>query len=387
MPLSRGHRLTGALQITRNEFSQPFLVATPSQLRDAHIIDAVPSESQSPIPTGVHSQLLAESSTQSQSQAATQAAAFSQDAANSPPAMPPPPPIIPPFPSPPTQAPTPPPGTLHPDDLSTLTALTQVLSTQFDAAPPHTVQRLAELIQSPKQYYKSLPKYLRAVQRVLSVSSPISCFPLPQHPSETLANGTGGGGGSAGALGMLGSDESLGGALLTPIPWLTPTPLTEDTGGVNGSLSSEDGSSGAINGVSQGELLRHEQELNIIPATQVASPPRVSGPEEPRTTASQGPPSLGPADVGPQPAGTVFPDPPKSAEDIGSPPSFSMANAAAAAAAAAAADEDDRMKDADDNTPTEKQDEPVEGDEKAEAQEAKEDEDMQMDEGGTDEKK
>jgi hypothetical protein len=90
---------------------------------------------------------------------------------------------------------------------------------------------------------------------VLSVSSPSTAFPLPQNtelPNGGLQNGFG-----------LGSDESLGGALLTPIPWLT--------GGGEGHALSPDAAE---------------------------------------------PPALGPEDVGPQPEGTVFPDPPRNEEDI-----------------------------------------------------------------------
>lgn len=92
----------------------------------------------------------------------------------------------------------------------------------------------------------------------------------------------------------MGSDESLGGALLTPIPW----------------LEGVDAESAARNGVSQGELLRKEQELNIVPANQVEAQGRAG------SDASEGPPEIGAQDVGPQPEGTVFPDPPRSEEEI-----------------------------------------------------------------------
>lgn len=38
------------------------------------------------------------------------------------------------------------------------------------AAPPHTVQRLAELLSEPHRWYKSSTKYIRALIRVLSVN-------------------------------------------------------------------------------------------------------------------------------------------------------------------------------------------------------------------------
>lgn len=157
---------------------------------------------------------------------------------------------------------------------------------------------MAELLRTPNKHYKSASKFLRAFQRVLSVSSPVTAFPLPPTSSDTAP---------ASSAFALGSDESLGGALLSPIPWLTPTSLTEDTG------TSESGESGStINGVLQGELLRHEQELGIVPAIHG----HVGHGEEFQMST---PPPLGPEDVGPQPEGTVFPDPPRTPEEARSP--------------------------------------------------------------------
>ncbi|KAI5475940.1 serine threonine-protein phosphatase 4 regulatory subunit 2 [Pseudohyphozyma bogoriensis] len=42
--------------------------------------------------------------------------------------------------------------------------------------PPFTIQRLCELSLTPKLHYTSLPKYLRAVNRVISVTSPRSAY-------------------------------------------------------------------------------------------------------------------------------------------------------------------------------------------------------------------
>lgn len=92
------------------------------------------------------------------------------------------------------------------------------LSKNFAKNPPHTVQRLAELILEPKRRYAYLSPYLRALDRVVSVSSPLNIFPLPQAVlpnAPGLLNGT-----TSTPSSTLGSDESLGGALLTPIPWL-----------------------------------------------------------------------------------------------------------------------------------------------------------------------
>ena len=94
--------------------------------------------------------------------------------------------------------------------------------------PPHTIQRLAELILRPTAHYRTLPAYLRAVDRVVSVTSGVDVFPF-NGPSSASAqpNGLMHPPNSAGTYLAtdyttgLGSDESLGGALLTPIPWLT----------------------------------------------------------------------------------------------------------------------------------------------------------------------
>jgi hypothetical protein len=165
---------------------------------------------------------------------------------------------------------------------------------------------------SPNAHYRFLPSYLRAVDRVISVSSSTSIFPLPQAilPSNSsLVNGTFS---STNARDSLGSDESLGGALLTPIPWLRgdrsrdegsqnsnelvseSTEMVEGPNGTgrietvtvsNGMLSSvtrstSNGSnlpaqqttnvealrdSGAV---TQGELLRQEQEAGVVPINQ-----------------------------------------------------------------------------------------------------------------------
>jgi len=183
-----------------------------------------------------------------------------------------------------------------------IASLRDTLTTNFAAAPPHTIQRLAELLLFPCEHYTSLPKYLRALQRVLSVSSTTTAFPL--EPSSAILQNGGNSttaGGINGTFG-LGSDESLGGALLTPIPWL----MRDDCGGEaeEHALSPSPGPVAAA-GVTQGELLRMEQEAGVVPATQV----HVG--EERKDVLK-----IGAEDVGPQPEGTVFPDAPASEEEI-----------------------------------------------------------------------
>lgn len=173
--------------------------------------------------------------------------------------------------------------TLSPDIVIMIASIKETLTTTFSTAPPHTAQRLAELFQKPNEHYRSLPKFLRAVQRVISVSSTTVQFPLPsavEHPTTGMLN-------------ALGSDESLGGALLTPISWLR-----------NDAVSTDSEFDTKMNGVSQGGLLRQEQGLGI----QSSSSTPDGEHDDKQQVHAQGPSKLGPEDLGPQPPGVVFPD-------------------------------------------------------------------------------
>lgn len=66
------------------------------------------------------------------------------------------------------------------------------------SAPPHTVQRLAELLEDPQKWYRSSAKYIRALVRVLSVTSTSADFSNEKESSAVA------------------SEDSL----LVPIPWL-----------------------------------------------------------------------------------------------------------------------------------------------------------------------
>lgn len=227
-------------------------------------------------------------------------------------------------------------GGLPPDLLSLYTTSTRILEHDFAHSPPYTIQRLAELVLHPKKHYRFLPAYLRALDRIVSVSSPVSDFPLPSlnapPPGGFLTNGDTSQVNGISERDGLGSDESLGGALLTPIPWLRNNSLasvaasasqdsegelhshsTETIEGPNGAgrietvtvtvngvpsatsvahtapaplsptLSEQsDASSSSSSGgtteaqlreqgaVTQGELLRQEQEAGVIPLTQLS---------------------------------------------------------------------------------------------------------------------
>lgn len=172
----------------------------------------------------------------------------------------------------------------------------------FKDDPPSTVQRLAELILRPRAHYKSLAPYLHAVDRVVMVTSGTNIYPLPPvhepnaNPAEAVswANPT-----NANANPPVGSDEeALGGAILTPIPWVKqhqPPPQepaepaqgaqihsesTETIDGPNGMGRIETvsvsvngiHSTGHARGITQGELLRQEQKAGVVPMSQLHRP-------------------------------------------------------------------------------------------------------------------
>ncbi|KAJ4988164.1 hypothetical protein SVAN01_06416, partial [Stagonosporopsis vannaccii] len=255
-----------------------------------------------------------------------------------------------------------PPSSLLPPATTTFYAsIRSTLSNNFAKHPPHTVQRLAELILEPKRRYKYLSPYLRALDRVVSVSSPLTIFPLPQALLPTaggLLNGTT-------ALPnpqapTLGSDESLGGALLTPIPWLHSrgqneliSESTEMVDGPNGAGRIETVTVGMLSGqpprqeppassqvsqiasshpdgetlpstgpVTQGELLRQEQQAGIVlnnPHSLTTSPTRTTFGEadagatvvetveaEEDAPHARGPDIIGMEDTGPQKSGALL---------------------------------------------------------------------------------
>jgi hypothetical protein len=198
----------------------------------------------------------------------------------------------------------------------------------FPKYPPHTIQRLAELVLAPRQHYRSLAAYLHAVERVVHVTSGSNIYPLPpaipdMSAMTLLSNGVSDPNGgpcsskdpaqsvswsnpATTAASTLGTDEALGGALLTPIPWLTRRPSpgeqlsptgsthaevrtesTETIDGPNGMGSIETvsisingipstgsgiiiGGGSSQRGVTQGELLRQEQRAGVVPVSQLA---------------------------------------------------------------------------------------------------------------------
>jgi hypothetical protein len=317
------------------------------------------------------------------------------DKENAPPATPPRPPI-PAFAAPESQG--------LPQDVTTFySTIRATLSKNFAKQPPHTVQRLAELVLEPKKRYKFLPPYLRALDRVVSVSSPLSLFPLPLAVLPTAVGMINGTSAINTTTPTLGSDESLGGALLTPIPWLQNrgqnelvSESTEIVDGPNGAGRIETVTVGMLTGrqrpdaapanpvaqitsshpdgeglpstgpVTQGELLRQEQEAGIVlnnPHSLTTSPTRttygeseggstildtVEAEEEPPH--ARGPETIGMEDTGPQKkAGTL------DIEGAVGRPSMDRASKSPGPAAAAEEDsKDEEMKDGTDKSEDDK---------------------------------
>ncbi|KAI0837632.1 hypothetical protein F5Y06DRAFT_270949 [Hypoxylon sp. FL0890] len=242
-------------------------------------------------------------------------------------------PIAPRVNPPPTSAPasaTPlPPGALPQQIASMVTEITSTLTSTFPKYPPHTLQRLSELVIAPKHHYRTLPNYLHALDRVVHVTSGLNIYPLPpaipdMKTASLLSNGVSDALATPSPWATPGSDEALGGALLTPIPWLQPnhhgiggpssavgTPrqrspngggLSQNNGGPGPAMSGSelegevrtestetiDGPNGvgsietvsvSVNGipsmgargvgVTQGELLRQEQRAGVVPVSQL----------------------------------------------------------------------------------------------------------------------
>ncbi|KAI2641135.1 hypothetical protein GGS21DRAFT_503055 [Xylaria nigripes] len=204
-------------------------------------------------------------------------------------------------------------GSLPPQIAAMVSEITLCLESTFPTHPPHTIQRVAELVINPRQHYRSLATYLHALDRAVHVTSGSNIYPLPltqvEIPGSRL-NGMLEASSHQSSCASPGSDEALGGALLTPIPWLTHnrqsvtgspaqsqqiqtvatgdapaelerevrTESTETIDGPNG-IGSIETVSVSVNGISsmgargigvtQGELLRQEQRAGVVPVSQL----------------------------------------------------------------------------------------------------------------------
>jgi hypothetical protein len=136
----------------------------------------------------------------------------------------------------------------------------------------------------PKRHYTRLSSYLNALDRVTSVSSNSSIYPLSVSDilGTRLTNGTD----DLSPHTPTRMDDNMGGALLTPIPWLIhgarrsrttslnsePDHTTNGISEINGHKDDGDTSMTVDEelreegGITQGELLRQEQESGEHPA-------------------------------------------------------------------------------------------------------------------------
>ncbi|KAJ5942228.1 hypothetical protein N7516_002396 [Penicillium verrucosum] len=189
-------------------------------------------------------------------------------------------------------------GQLPPPLAFLLSAIRLSIKSFFEDKPPHTIQRLAELVLYPTKHYRTLPAYLRAVDRVVSVTSSADIFPF-QTPADTNAqsNGLVLPGNSSGVYMApefahgLGSDESLGGALLTPISWLTNASFEgEDANGDSGIL---------VEGTEALPTQSEEQRITTLVPTEAEEAAATTSPEpSDEVPHARGPIVLGVEDMG-----------------------------------------------------------------------------------------
>ncbi|KHN98890.1 Protein phosphatase 4 core regulatory subunit R2 [Metarhizium album ARSEF 1941] len=238
------------------------------------------------------------------------------------------------------------PGELPKQVLDALGDIKTHLETFADHAP-HTIQRLGELILEPRAHYRALTSYLHAVDRVARVTSSTNVYPLPPAIPDMSTMGLNGDekdpassvSWSNPAVATLGTDEALGGALLTPIPWLTRrspegngdapasagaqihSESTETIEGPNGMGRIETvsvsvngiPSTGHARGVTQGELLRQEQRAGVVPVSQLNrnqeslnEDNKDMDTEEDGVPHARGPEEIGVGDTGPQGVTTSY---------------------------------------------------------------------------------
>jgi hypothetical protein len=243
-----------------------------------------------------------------------------------------------------------PPGALPPQIQDMLDENIRALKA-FPMNPPHTIQRLAELVIEPRRYYRFAAPWLNAVDRIVHVTSGANLYPLPpaipdmshmalanglseKEKAKGLAINVAWNNMPASAASTLGTDEALGGALLSPIPWLSKTiSPVEQSPGQHAEIRTEntetiDGPNGmgrietvsvSVNGIpsagsgsmdqrplTQGEILRQEQKAGVVPVTQLARSAEDMEDEEEEVPHARGPEEIGAEDLGPQSVTTTF---------------------------------------------------------------------------------
>lgn len=185
-----------------------------------------------------------------------------------------------------------------------------MLKTSFATGPPHTIQRLAELALHPSIHYRTLPSYLRAIDRVISVSSAADIFPLPSVETAFL-NGDGPGNNY---LSTNARQDDFNGAALTRIPWLREAPAMAMAGSApdlrTESTAMIDGPNGAgsletvtvsINdiGISRRENSGSKTDIKAMTAAEQLRLDLEEDADE-KTPHARGPEEIGMEDMGPQ---------------------------------------------------------------------------------------
>ncbi|KAK9375897.1 PPP4R2-domain-containing protein [Lipomyces chichibuensis] len=128
-----------------------------------------------------------------------------------------------------------------PSQNSFLQSLLDTLNTSFPNAPPFTIQRLAELVERPNRHYgtHARDKYLRAIERVVSVESSVGDFGMAALGNSTNAGSNNRNSGTVGALTGNVLNENTG-VILSPIAWLVDTGTPPPDSPTDALLATED---------------------------------------------------------------------------------------------------------------------------------------------------
>jgi serine/threonine-protein phosphatase 4 regulatory subunit 2 len=165
---------------------------------------------------------------------------------------------------------------------------------EFEEGPPFTIQRICELCLYPKQHYKTVGKYLRAVEKSLLVTSSWNAFP-PEKDSNTSA--------SYPTISMHPTPSATSATpLFSPIPFLhedarrsksrspPPSPLTlhgTDTVPSNPLEQRVIGLVDELDDPSPGHMSEHPTALTSVTTTRTATPRPFLGSLEQRFTRSR----------------------------------------------------------------------------------------------------
>jgi len=154
---------------------------------------------------------------------------------------------------------------------------------EFDEGPPFTIQRVCELCLRPKEHYRTVGKYLRAVEKSLLVTSSWDAFPLEKE-SDTPAH--------LATVSMYPTPSTVPATpLFSPIPFLhddprrsksrspPPSPLTLSAASSDGAIPADSLGQKALGLVdelddpSPGHMSEHPTALSSVTTTTTSSRP------------------------------------------------------------------------------------------------------------------